>query len=419
MLAAARHFLHRLNRPSRLLVAISGGSDSTGLLLALHESLTDGHTLCAATVDHELRPESVAEAEAVSGLCAALGIHHRTLRWVEEKPRSGLSAAARRARYRLLKQAAVEMGAGLILTAHTAGDQAETVLMRAARAGEGPGLAGMAEAVLYDGAIWVARPFLGVERQAIRDYLRSRGRSWIDDPSNEDPHYERVRVRAALAQGVAAPDSAAAAARRAALSQKAAEWLMAHAALHGGALAHITPQGLRAEAEVLRFALSGLIATLGGRENGPPGPAMERLLTLLSGTDAQRMTLGRVLAVKRRDGLYLMREQRDLPHLALPPGGQGIWDGRFMVCNASAFAAEIGPVEGVAASFTAPVPISLARRGAASLPHILAPDERADVEVRPVIAPYRLFLPLFDLAFANALAGLCGLGPFTEPGFSR
>ncbi len=387
--------------------------------MALHESLTDGHTLCAATVDHVLRRESAAEAEAVSGLCAALGIQHATLRWAEEKPRSGLSAAARRARYRLLKQAAIDMEADLILTAHTAGDQAETVLMRATRASAGPGLAGMAEAVLYDGAIWVARPFLGVGRQAIRDYLRNRGRGWIDDPSNEDPHYERVRARTALSQGVAAPDSATAAVRRAALSQEAAEWLMAFAVQHGGALAHIAPQGLRAEAEVLRFALSGLIATLGGRENGPPRAAMQRLLTLLSGADAQRMTLGRVLAVKRRDGLYLMREQRDLPRLSLSPGGQGIWDGRFAIRNASAFAVEIGPGKGVAVSFTAPVPASLMRCAAASLPHILAPDERANVEVTPVIAPYRLFLPLFDLAFANALAGLCGCGAFTEPGFSR
>ncbi|SPZ46921.1 tRNA(Ile)-lysidine synthase [Agrobacterium tumefaciens] len=119
-LAAAQFFVGNLQNPAHILVAISGGSDSTGLLLALHEATAgvgkDRLRLSAVTVDHALRAESADEACKVAMLCAELGIPHVTRRWDGAKPASGLSEASRLARYRLIAEVALETGADLVVT---------------------------------------------------------------------------------------------------------------------------------------------------------------------------------------------------------------------------------------------------------------------------------------------------------------
>ena len=136
-----------------LVLAVSGGSDSTALLViaarwaeGLEKRRKQPPKLLAVTVDHGLRPESAREAAAVKRLARRLGVPHRTLHWRGEKPKTGLQEAARIARYRLLAEAAARAGYEHILTAHTLDDQAETVLFRLARGSGLTGLAGMAPA---------------------------------------------------------------------------------------------------------------------------------------------------------------------------------------------------------------------------------------------------------------------------------
>src|SRR6267142_1543016 len=147
-----------------IVLAVSGGPDSIALMwLAARwrRALARGPRLIAVTVDHGLRPEAAAEAREVKRLARELDLPHRTLRWTGAKPKTGLPAAARAARYRLLAQAARTSGATHILTAHTRDDQAETLLMRLLRGSGIGGLAAMARESERDGVL-LARPFLHV-----------------------------------------------------------------------------------------------------------------------------------------------------------------------------------------------------------------------------------------------------------------
>ena len=201
---AAHRALARLDLPTGkpVLIALSGGGDSVALL-HLFRGFVDparhGVRVMAATVDHGLRPGSAAEAARVAGWCAAIGVPHRVLTWPSPEAGAGVQARARMARYALLAGHARSIDAAMVLTAHTADDQAETVAMRRARAPAGIGLAGIDDATLFERDVWCARPCLGLSRRDLRDWLTAQGIGWIDDPSNRDARFERVRVRTDLA----------------------------------------------------------------------------------------------------------------------------------------------------------------------------------------------------------------------------
>ena len=143
-LAEAKALFAGLEDVPALVLAVSGGPDSTALMLLAarwRAALKAKPKLVAVTVDHGLRKESKREAAAVARLARKLKVAHRTLRWTGAKPATGLQKAARAARYRLLAHAARQAHAAYILTAHTLDDQAETVLIRMSR---GSGLTGLA-----------------------------------------------------------------------------------------------------------------------------------------------------------------------------------------------------------------------------------------------------------------------------------
>jgi tRNA(Ile)-lysidine synthase len=153
--------------------------------------------LVAVTVDHGLRPEAAREARDVKRLARSLEVAHRTLRWTGTKPNTGLPAAARAARYRLLAQAARSNGATHILTAHTRDDQAETLLMRMLRGSGIAGLAAMTRVSEREG-LWLARPLLNVSKAQLVATLNRARINFADDPTNRDVSYTRPRLRALM-----------------------------------------------------------------------------------------------------------------------------------------------------------------------------------------------------------------------------
>ena len=180
-----------------IVLAVSGGPDSIALMwLAARwrSTLARGPRLVAVTVDHGLRVEAAAEARDVKRLARTLDLTHRTLRWTGEKPKTGLPAAARTARYRLLAQAARASGATHILTAHTRDDQAETLLMRLLRGSGIGGLAAMARESERDGVL-LARPFLHVSKSQLVATLKKAKIGFADDPTNRDTNFTRPRLR--------------------------------------------------------------------------------------------------------------------------------------------------------------------------------------------------------------------------------
>jgi tRNA(Ile)-lysidine synthase len=425
-----RYFLQKIKRPCRVLVAVSGGSDSKGLLIALHQLLHGSQaypvTLVCATVDHGLRPESATEAREVANLCSHLGIAHLICRWDGPKPKTGISAASRNARYRLLADAATTLKADMIVTGHTADDQAETIAMRKQRSAnlQSPGLSGMADRVLYQNRIWIYRPLLTCRRDVIRNFLSARGMGWVDDPSNSNPHYERARVRATLAK--TCDSTASPSFNRAELSNQAARLISTW--VHRSALGvlAVNNAAFEAPADVLRYALQALVATIGGQSHGPAEQPLLQLLELHRQPNGARTTLGRCLVHRHRQGLLMVREARDLPSITVIPGETALWDGRWQITNTTALDLFVTPTDSKllkAPDGKGTIPASIITLGCQSVPKLqwhetnFQPQITDACQCQPVISQYLSFLPGFDWSLACVLADLFKAKPFFPPVF--
>ncbi len=317
-------------------LAVSGGGDSMAML-HLMAGLA-GRRLAVATVDHGLRPEAAAEAAQVGVVCGGLGLPHDVLRWEHGAVAGNLMAAARRARYGLLADWARARGIGTVLVAHTADDQAETVLLGLARAAGLDGLAGMRPEWAQGGVVF-ARPLLGVTRAALRGFLQRRGLWFVDDPSNDDPGYDRVKMRRALASlaevGITAPGLASVAGHLAAvqgdlrgLVRDAAARLVVERA---GALEMDRAGFAALPGEVARRLVQAGLMWLSGAEHAPRAEALARMVDALRAGRAATLWGCRLL---HRGGMaVLLREPRSLgPEVALG----AVWDGRWQVRGAGA-----------------------------------------------------------------------------------
>ena len=321
--------------PQRLGVAVSGGGDSVALLHLLHEiTQSEPIRLFAATVDHGLRPEASAEADQVAERAARLGIPHETLLWQGWDGSGNLQDQARKARYRLLADWAQRHDIPVIALGHTEDDQAETVLMRLGRAAGVSGLSGMPYARDHNG-VTLLRPMLGITRQSLRDYLSGLGEGWIEDPSNQDQKFDRIKAREALTWlgelGISAHSLARVAENlaqaREALALYTQESARKLAKVDGGDIC-IDRNGFRLlPTEIQRRLVVGIIAWIAGNGYPPRGAAVDQAVAAVD--EGHTLTLAGCLLISHKDNMWFCRELNAVATETAAPSE--VWDNRWIL----------------------------------------------------------------------------------------
>ncbi len=316
-------------------VAVSGGGDSMALALLLARWLeTRRGDLVGLTVDHGLRPNSAAEARQVAAWLQARGIAHQTLKWRGAKPSGGLQAQARTARYSLLSNYCRARGILHLALAHSRDDQIETVAMRRARGSGAEGLAAMAGRGRR-GGVRLLRPLLTTDRQSLRDYLRRASQDWLEDPSNDDRRYERVRRRQQLAAASAEASPALwhlageAGHHRVARDALLNNWLARHARVDPAGYALLDFASIADLSGELRgWLLRRVLASIGGGAYPPRRAAVDNLSEAVP-TLAVTGGLSLAHCQIRRAGhnILILRERRGLPAAVAAPGRRWrAWD---------------------------------------------------------------------------------------------
>ncbi len=365
-----------------LAVGISGGADSLALALLAHDwARRRGGTITALTVDHGLRPDSGAEARQVGTWLAAQGIAHTILPWTGPKPASAIQARAREARRALLVDWCCVRGVLHLLLAHQRDDQAETVLLRRQSQSGPDGLAAMA-AVVELPALRILRPLLGLPHAALTQFLTARGQSWLEDPSNQNAAFTRIRLRRGLdaARAAALAEAAADAGRaRAGREGDIARLLAQFVAIYPQGWARLDWQGFGDTDRLLsQMVLARVLRTIGGGAYVPRGDGLARLQRRLDeGALRGGVTLGGCRVMPDQGRILVVREAGLCPDMAVEGPGSLHWDRRYAVRIAGAVppgsALRLGP---------------LGERGWAALVHTHKP-----VRCLPIPYAARLALP--------------------------
>lgn len=306
-------------------------------LLAQDWAKAQKRKLIAITVDHGLRQGSAKEAKQVGAWLKKHRIAHVVLTWRGRKPTSNIQEAARKGRYRLLSEYCRTQGICEILVAHTLDDQAETFLLRLARGSGIDGLSCMSSVNTIFG-LTLVRPLLGISKNELVAYLKARKQDFIMDPSNENPIFDRVKMRKLLPQlasmGLTTERLAKTAQimsrARAHLEEETGKFLTVSCKLypHGYALMEKMP----VSEEIGLRALTTLIMIIGGQEVKTRLNDLERLYHALKAPRFRGATLGGCIFAPHKSKILICREPRAVAKpAAIKPGESILWDNRFEI----------------------------------------------------------------------------------------
>ncbi len=281
---------------------VSGGADSLALVLRLNDwAKQNGRRIVALTVEHGLRDESAAEAQYVAKLMAEFGIEHHILPWVGDKPDTGIEEAARKARYDLLAEWCKANKVRVLATGHHLRDQAETFLLRLIRGSGVYGLSGILP-VSERGGLIIVRPQLDKTPDELRGYLQERGVRWVEDPSNQNQDFLRVKVRKflpKLAQGIGlteerlAATAAVLAETRAFIEAEVQKIIQNQVRRWAGVGASFSIADFKKWPQEIKFhILAELLRGIGQRDYMPEAAEVLRLAEALAKPDFRGATLG-------------------------------------------------------------------------------------------------------------------------------
>ncbi len=337
------HLFRGLAGRRGLVLAVSGGADSTALMV-LMAKWQERPAALVVCVDHGLRPAAAAEAELVVRNGERLGLPVKVVKASEPHVSGNLQDWARRVRYRCLADAAREAGCDAIVTAHHRDDQAETFLLRLARGSGVYGLAAMSETSTVHG-VEVVRPLLDVSRESLGVVVAESGLPVVSDPSNEDQRFDRVRLRSLMpdlaAHGLTAERLAETAGRlaraAAALDDYTRSFVRKHFAVDRFGVVRGRPESFADVPEEIGLrALALILKAVGGAEYTPRLDSVEALRSAAVGAGdgaAVKRTLHGVVIDMRGGELVARREwgRAGLCESSVSTGQSVVWDMRFRV----------------------------------------------------------------------------------------
>ena len=349
----------------RLMVAVSGGVDSMALtLLAAQWCAERNGKVLAVTVDHGLRPAAAAEAQWVRLQLAQYGIDHRVLHWTGPKPGAAIQQEARAARYRLIDELAAQLGILHVLVGHHLNDQAETIIMRQNHASGPVGLAGMS-GQRYLRHCRLLRPLLAVPRKNLVATLRgfappnsgqvADGQKWLEDPSNRNLAFERVRIRQELRErqnlssgAISLHDFGALARARQHIENAVGAFLARHVYLAPDGVAAVNWPGFMddqsdpkrpergsisglSDFDIAAYGIGHVLRCVGGASYAPARDSVRQILQLIRQSEPARHSLAGCVLHRRKNHILIYREAGRMDKTPQPvwPGQKNRWDHRF------------------------------------------------------------------------------------------